>query len=109
MLATSAVRLMRAASRAPMAAAATRSYALDGVKGFNDRESAQENMFYNKEDERALRALLKKVRLQSEHVDPSASASSSAAEIASLKAIVGKYNVADADLQALLAWKHAHY
>lgn len=90
-------------------AAATRSYALDGVKGFNEHEAAAESYYFSKEDEAALKRLLSKAKKQSEQVDPSASASSQAAEIATLKAIVGKYNVSDADMQALLAWKHAHY
>lgn len=116
MLSTSAAaRLLlaaRACSRAPMAAAAAqqaRSYALDGAKGFSEHEQAVENFYFNKEDEKALKKLLGKVRSQSQNIDPSASATSQAAELASLKAIVGKYKVSDMDLQALLQWKHAHY
>jgi glycyl-tRNA synthetase beta subunit len=103
----------RLAARGPTAmraaAAQARSYALDGAKGFSEHEQAVENYFFTKRDEEALKQLLKKVKTQTETTDPSASASSAAAEMASLKAIVGKYKVSDADLKALLAWKHAHY
>lgn len=119
MLATAAARLLlargawRAAAAAPAASAsqlqASRAYALDGAKGFSEHEAAVENFYFNKEDEKALKKLLGKVRSQSHNVDPSGSATSQAAELATLKAIVGKYKVSDSDLQALLQWKHAHY
>jgi hypothetical protein len=98
------------ASRALRARQQTvRFYALDGAKGFNDRESAFENMYFNKSDEAALRKLLSKVKSQSQTSDPGASMSSDAADLASLRAIVGKYSVSEADMKALLHWKHAHY
>lgn len=114
MLATSAARLLlaRGAWRAPAAAAQqvqARSYALEGAKGFSEHEHAVEAYYFNKEDEKALKKLLGKVRSQTQNVDPSSSATSHAAEMASLKAIVGRYKMSDADLNALLAWKHAHY
>jgi hypothetical protein len=86
-----------------------RFYALDGAKGFSDRESAIENLYFNKEDEHLLRKLLSKVKSQTQTTDPSASMSSEAADLASLRAIVGKYSVSEADMKALLHWKHAHY
>jgi hypothetical protein len=110
MLLSAGARLAaRATPSARVVAAQARTYALEGTKGFSEHEQAVENYFFTKRDEEALKALLKKVKTQTETTDPTASASSAAAEMASLKAIVGKYKVSDADLKALLAWKHAHY
>lgn len=108
MIRTLAARASRTAAMAARQQQA-RFYALDGAKGFADRESAFENLYFSKEDERALRKLLSKVKSQTQTTDPSASLSSDAAEMASLRAIVGKYSVSEADMKALLHWKHAHY
>ena len=41
-------------------------------------------------------------------VDVHEAAGATASELSSLKAIVGKYNVSQDDLNKLLDWKHAH-
>jgi hypothetical protein len=79
---------------------------VDGVKGFNERESAMENLYFTKEDERLLRGLLTKVKKQSDVKDKPAAAGVLAAELAALKNITSKYNISDADVSALMDWKH---
>lgn len=108
MLRLIAARALRA-STAGSTVAQTRAFALEGAKGFSEHEKAIEDFFFSKEDERALAKLLKKVKSQTQTTDPSASASSTAADVATLKSIVSKYNVSDSDIKALLDWKHAHY
>jgi hypothetical protein len=83
-----------------------RCMSVDGVKGFNERESAMENLYFTKEDERLLRGLLTKVKKQSDVKDKPAAAGVLAAELAALKNITSKYNISDADVSALMDWKH---
>jgi hypothetical protein len=45
------------------------------------------------------------MQTQAEHHDPNAKFTADA-EVSALLAIVGKYKVNDADLQALVEWKH---
>ncbi|KIZ00632.1 hypothetical protein MNEG_7329 [Monoraphidium neglectum] len=82
--------------------------ALSGVKGFDEHESAVENLYFNKEDERILRKILGKVKNQAEQ-DETAKAQHAAADEAALRQILAKYSVADHDIKALLHWKHATY
>jgi hypothetical protein len=109
MLRVIAARASRTAAMAAAQQQQARAYALEGTKGFSEHEAAVENFYFNKEDERLLRKLLSKVKTQSQTSDPSASVSSEAADLATLRAIVGKYNVSEPDMKALLHWKHAHY
>ncbi|KAL4432577.1 hypothetical protein ABPG77_000514 [Micractinium sp. CCAP 211/92] len=105
--------MLRACTRltprlAPRAQAAlgTRSMAMSGLKGYDDKEAAEEMLFFKKEDEKLLRRLLSKVRQQAEQHDVHAAVGAIEAEKSALKAIVGKYNVSEEDLKALLEWKH---
>jgi hypothetical protein len=105
--------MLRAATRlAPSlipraeAALGTRSMSLAGMKGYDDKEAAEEMMYFKKEDEKILRKLLQKVRASAEQHDVHAAAGAVEAEKSALKAIVGKYNVSEEDVQALLDWKH---
>lgn len=99
----------RASSLLPCSFQATRSMAMQGVKGFNEHEQAVENMYFSKEDERLLGKLLSKVKKQTQVTDVSAATESAVAEEAALRSIVAKYKVSREDFQALLDWKHAHY
>jgi hypothetical protein len=97
-----------------------------------------QRIHFLKEDEKLLRKLLSKIKAQADtvrkraivkggrlcfvwskptplsplcllpQVDVHEAAGAQASELSSLKAIVGKYNVAQADLDKLLDWKHAH-
>jgi hypothetical protein len=60
------------------------------------------------EDERLLRKILGKVKVQAEQ-DAAAAAHHLAAEEAALRSIVGKYKLSEVDIKALLEWKHAAY
>ncbi|KAI3425872.1 hypothetical protein D9Q98_007845 [Chlorella vulgaris] len=108
--------MLRAASRlvprlVPQAdvALGTRSMALQGMKGYDDKEAAEEMLFFKKEDERVLRRLLSKVRKSAEQHDVHAAAGSVEAEKSALKSIVSKYNISDDDVAALLEWKHSEH
>ncbi|KAK9828605.1 hypothetical protein WJX72_001004 [[Myrmecia] bisecta] len=73
---------------------------------WSDKERGEEAIAFRKEDERLLRALLAKVKKAADSTDVHEAEGSRAAELSSLKAILGKYNVSDKDLQAVLEWKH---
>jgi hypothetical protein len=74
-----------------------------------ERLSVLSYRYFNKEDERLLTNLLKKVKTHTEEVDSSAAATAKAAEEAALRQIVGKYKVSKEDFDAIIAWKHSHY
>mmetsp|Transcript_32743 Transcript_32743/g.82131 ORF Transcript_32743/g.82131 Transcript_32743/m.82131 type:complete len:121 (-) Transcript_32743:243-605(-) len=82
--------------------------ALQGIKGISEKEMAVENAYFNKEDERLLRKILKKVKTVSDVTDEHAAVGIAAQEMSSLKAIVDKYNVSQEDLNALIEWRHHH-
>jgi hypothetical protein len=67
---------------------------------------AEEKRYFNAEEEKLLRRLAGKAREASQNT-PSGQASVSA-ERAALDKIVAKYNVSDADKQALIQWRHSH-
>lgn len=82
--------------------------AMQGMKGYDDKERTEERLFFKKEDEKLLRELLSKVRAQAEATDPHAATGTLAAERSALDAIVGaKLSASEKD--QLLAWKHTHY
>jgi len=83
--------------------------ALEGARGFSEHEIAVENRFFNKEDERLLTNLLKKVKTHTEETDKSAAVTAKAAEEAALRQIVGKYKISKEDFDAIIGWKHSHY
>mmetsp|Transcript_4945 Transcript_4945/g.8983 ORF Transcript_4945/g.8983 Transcript_4945/m.8983 type:complete len:121 (-) Transcript_4945:816-1178(-) len=82
--------------------------AMQGLKGISEKELAVENAYFSKEDERLLRKLLKKVKTVSDATDEHAAAGVMAQELSSLKAIVGKYNMSEDELKALIEWRHHH-
>ena len=65
--------------------------------------------FFNKEDERLLSNLLKKVKTHTEEVDKGAAVTAKTAEEAALRQIVGKYKISKEDFDAIIGWKHSHY
>jgi len=83
--------------------------ATSGLKGFSEHETAVENQYFSKEDERVLRNLLNKVKKQSDQTDVAAAAGVQASEEAALRGIVGKYKITSEDVKALLQWKHTVY
>jgi hypothetical protein len=82
---------------------------VSGGAPFREHESAVENLYFNKEEERLLRKLLTKVKKQSDAKDQPGAAGAAAAEVMALKNIVSKYNIAPADMEALVDWKHKGY
>lgn len=84
----------------------TRGMAGEGIRGLKEHESAVENFYFNKEEERLLRKLLTKVKAQSDAKDEPAAAGVLAAELAALKKIVGNYNMSATDINSLMDWKH---
>lgn len=73
-----------------------------------DKELAEEKVYFNKEEEKLLRRLLTKVKGQADKSDTTSSAASTSVEKQRLLAIVSKYGVSNDDIEALLAWRHSH-
>ncbi|CAL8471384.1 g10926 [Coccomyxa elongata] len=67
----------------------------------------EELVHFRKEDEKLLRKLLEKVRAQADKVDTKEAEDHAQKELSELKGVLGKYNVSEDDLKAVLAWKHA--
>ena len=65
---------------------------------YKESEKARENAFFSKEDEKALRKLLSKVKSNADAACSTAGAHS-AKEEAALKAIVGKYKLDSKDME----------
>ncbi|KAH9098982.1 hypothetical protein LEN26_016476 [Aphanomyces euteiches] len=99
--------LRRAAARVQMpsfsAAMPTRSFS----DKFAEKEKAEEARFFNKEDEKALRKLLAKLKEQADHVDSHCKQTQETAEKQALSKILGA-NASPATVDALLKWKHSH-
>lgn len=72
------------------------------------RERAMEKQFFNKEDEKLLRHLLSKMKTQADKVDTVEAKNVVSEEKTKLEAIVGKYHLTPADIDALIAWRHDH-
>ncbi|CAD7701575.1 unnamed protein product [Ostreobium quekettii] len=91
----------------PLAPGAARWLSMEGLKEMPEREKAQEAVYFNKEEEKLLRGVLKKIKSQADKVDKHAAAGQDAADLSALKEIVHKYNMSQEDLAALLTWKHS--
>lgn len=76
--------------------------------GYDDKENAEEAIFFKKEDEKLLRELLSKVRAQAEKHDVHSAKGALVAEKSALDQIVG-CKLTEAEKEALLAWKHQHF
>mmetsp|Transcript_171097 Transcript_171097/g.415918 ORF Transcript_171097/g.415918 Transcript_171097/m.415918 type:complete len:112 (+) Transcript_171097:92-427(+) len=106
-LRTRASGAVLAAARLPCARP-TAVRALSGGNPLKDRESALENMYFNKEDERLMRQLLRKMKVVSDKHDEHGAVGVQATEMSALKEIVDKYKMANADIDALIEWRHNH-
>lgn len=60
------------------------------LAGYDNKEQAEEAVFFHKEDEKLLKSLLRKVRAQAEAHDTHSAVGAKAAELSSLNEIVGK-------------------
>jgi hypothetical protein len=76
--------------------------------GYDDKENAEEAIFFKKEDEKLLRELLSKVRAQAEKHDVHSAKGTLVAEKSALDQIVGS-KLTEAEKEAVLAWKHKHF
>merc|ERR1712157_558376 len=72
------------------------------VSSLSDKERAEERVFFNKKDEEALRKLLGKMKTQAD----ASAGDGGAEERRALDAIVKKYAMSDADVDALIQWRH---
>jgi hypothetical protein len=86
----------------------SRAFGLQGMKGYDDKEAAEERLFFKKEDEKLLRGLLAKVRAQAEAHDVHGATGTLAAERSALDEIVGS-KLNDEEKGKLLQWKHTHF
>jgi len=71
-----------------------------------DKETAEEKIFFNKQEEMQLRELLKKMKTQAETSDKVTARVTGEKERKALLEIVGKYGVKPDDVAALLEWRH---
>lgn len=104
--------VLRAARLAPV----LRTYALQrpsayligerSMTNFKDKERGEETVHFRKADEELLRKLLLKVKAQADTTDSTQAQESAKSELQSLKGILSKYNVSDADYEAIMKWKH---
>jgi len=76
--------------------------------GYDDKEGAEEAVFFRKEDEKLLRHLLDKVRAQAEKQDVHSASGVRTAELSALNEIVGS-KLSDAEKEKLILWKHTHF
>lgn len=83
------------------------SFRMMSTGPFQEKERAEETIHFRKEDEKLLRKLLQKVKTQADQVDKHEADSHEQAERSSLKKILGE-KVTDAQIEALLGWKHQH-
>lgn len=83
--------------------------ALEGARGFSEREKTIEDRFFTQEDKRLLEKVLAKVKNHTDSSDASAAAATKSAELSALSAIVDKYKLSQGDKEALLKWKHTTY
>ena len=72
----------------------------------SSKERAEEAVYFNKEDEKLLRQMLKKMKAQADttcvdraHMDR---------ERTSLIDIVGRYSMTNEDIEKLIQWRHRH-
>uniref|UniRef100_K3X5X4 Uncharacterized protein n=1 Tax=Globisporangium ultimum (strain ATCC 200006 / CBS 805.95 / DAOM BR144) TaxID=431595 RepID=K3X5X4_GLOUD len=82
----------------------TASLSADSLK---DKERAAETAFFNKEDEKSLRRLLKKLKGQADVNDAPGLKSHVNHDVQGLKEITG-LNLSQEQVNALLKWKHEH-
>jgi hypothetical protein len=59
------------------------------LSGYDNKEQAEEAVFFHKEDEKLLKKLLSKVRAQAEQYDSRSASEARAAELSALNEIVG--------------------
>ena len=81
---------------------------LQGLKGYDEKENAEEAIFSKKEDEKLLESLLAKVRAQAEQHDVHSAKGVLAAEKSALDEIVGS-KLSSTQKDALIEWKHTHF
>ncbi|RHY27914.1 hypothetical protein DYB32_006438 [Aphanomyces invadans] len=75
---------------------------------FADKERAEEARYFNKEDERALRKLLAKLKGQADAADAAGAQTQESIEKKELAQILGA-NASPATIEALIKWKHHHH
>jgi hypothetical protein len=79
------------------------TYSSGGKKTFKDKEMAEERVYFNKEDEKLLRQILRKkataTNADRSHADKERSA---------LVEIIGKYSMTPQDVDRVIEWRHRH-
>ncbi|KAK9847853.1 hypothetical protein WJX84_008658 [Apatococcus fuscideae] len=74
---------------------------------FTKRERGEETAHFKREEARMLKELLNKVKKSADEGDSEGAAAHKKADTEALKKIVGKYNMSETDLDAVVAWKYA--
>ncbi|EEY69723.1 uncharacterized protein PITG_06203 [Phytophthora infestans T30-4] len=96
--------IRRAAAAVPKRAFASPAQAM-GFSDIKDKEKAAEAVFFNKQDEKALRKLLQKMKGQTDVADKEGSKHHVEHDRKGLKSIPG-LNLNEEQVNALLKWKH---
>ena len=106
MLQTVAKRSTLFAPRA-VAAVTQRGLAIDGMKGYSDKERGEEIVYFKKEEEKLLRQLLAKVAQSASQHDVEGAKAAKAESEKALDSIIGS-KLSPAEKEALLKWKNSH-
>ncbi|KAF1329638.1 Oxysterol-binding protein 9, partial [Globisporangium splendens] len=102
-----ALRRAAASAAQKRAVFSVQTASLSSGDAFKDKERATETAFFNKEDEKALRRLLKKLKGQADVNDAPGLKDHVDHDVQGLKEIMG-LNLSQEQVNALLKWKHEH-
>ncbi|ETV76485.1 hypothetical protein H257_09501 [Aphanomyces astaci] len=98
----------RAAARVQVSAFSAAMPSRSFSDKFAEKERAEEARYFNKEDERALRKLLSKLKGQADAADTQGAQTQESIEKKELTQILGA-NTPAATIEALIKWKHHHH
>ena len=109
MLAFRALRLTAARSHLPAAGmAGSRGFHASSLvqASFDKKKDAEQAAYFNKQDEQALRNLLKKMKATADKEEPAVAAGEKVTEMHKLQEVLGSHKLPEDVLDKLIAWKH---
>ncbi|GAB9464778.1 Oxysterol-binding protein 9 [Globisporangium polare] len=107
MLALRRAAVAAAQKRSVLATSSAMQTASLNADSFKDKERAAEGAYFNKEDEKALRKLLKKLKEQADVNDVPGLKAHVNHDVSGLSSIAG-LKLTQEQTEALLKWKHDH-
>jgi len=78
---------------------------VEGIRSYKDKESAEENIFFKREEIKMLKSLAANARRRQQLEDPKGYAVMVDKEKRELKQILSKYNVSEETLDKLVEWR----